>query len=89
MFSAVGCWLGTCVEWKCYCSGMVSGRPQSADSRFCTEYGDDNTECPGFCCTLHLLTYTKSKIQKKYLAFMIVRLGGNTENLKQWSKGEL
>ena len=45
MFSAVGCWYGTCVEVEVL---VVSGRPQSADSRFCTEYGDDNTECTGF-----------------------------------------
>ena len=53
MFSAVGCWYGTCVEVEVLVVLVVSGRPQSADSRFCTEYGDDNTECTGFCCTLH------------------------------------
>ena len=49
MFSAVGCWYGTCVEVEVLVVLVVSGRPQSADSRFCTEYGDDNTECTGFC----------------------------------------
>ena len=86
MFSAVGCWYGTCVEVEVLVVLVVSGRPQSADSRFCTEYGDDNTECTGFCCTLH---HPNPKSKRNIWLSMIVRLGGNTENLKQWSKGEL
>lgn len=63
MFSAVGCWYGTCVEVEVLVVLVVGLNPRILD--FVRNTAMIIRNVPDFA----YLTSSKSKIQKKYLAF--------------------